>query len=522
MRTTRRVSRRHSALTFDRPQLKQSLFALQHVMRADTEIDRTICIGARFGGGEPMAGDTLETKRAGLDVATLILLVAAAVIAASILKDGLLYLAHQYGEVQMFGRFLERQTQMDSWHPMSTALELFLVTPGIELYQSVFFDQQIKFQYPPTTLLPLMVLDSLGVELGLQGELFHASLFASIGGVAVVTTMLALSFRRSPALESFMTRPRAPLYLGGGVVVGTLTFYPIMTAYQLGQIQLVIDLAVCVALWAWMSGRKGAAGAAMAVAALIKPHYALVLAWSLLRREHRFSVGMLLVGVPAGLHSLIVFGFAEHLDYLKVLSFIGRHGEVFWANQSMNGLLNRLFTDTDSVTFDMNGFAPFSPAVYGGTLVSTVALVVLGLGYRPGWLRRDGPGLDALSRSRASTLDLSTAIVVLTIASPVAWVHHYGALWPIMVVALMTVAEVCVRRADTRSGVLLGLTGASYFLVSNYFSSFETVARMGLSLVQSHIFIGGLLLLAALIGARAALGTSPPVSAPTTPTPSIA
>src|SRR5690606_38962435 len=136
------------------------------------------------------------------------------------------------------------------------------------------------------------------------------------------------------------------------------------------------------------------------------------------------AVAFALVALPAGILSLGIFGLAEHLDYLSVLSYISRHGEVYWPNQSMNGLLNRLLVDVNPLKWSYTDFAPFHPVVYFGTLVSSIALLVLALGYRPRWARPPSDAVAPEAKRTESGLGLCTAVMVLTIAAAVAWEHH--------------------------------------------------------------------------------------------------
>ncbi len=98
--------------------------------------------------------------------------------------------------------------------------------------------------------------------------------------------------------------------------------------------------------------------------------------WGLLWREWGFTAGVLGSTVSVGLVSLALFGLNNHLEYLRVLSFIGSHGRrLFHANQSVNGLLNRLvFLDIDNTAFEKNAFAPYSFIVASLTLVTTLLL----------------------------------------------------------------------------------------------------------------------------------------------------
>lgn len=438
--------------------------------------------------------------------ASFVLAVTAALILGSVAKDLLLLAVGRDREISNLLAFLTFRSGTDSWMPMYQAVDLFLGGSGAPIYQTIFFDQMTKFQYPPTSLLPIAALSAVGVDRSAGIALLQMLCFAGVLGIAAVSVKIYLDLRTLPALAEFRARKRVDALAVAGVAVGTLTFDPIMYAYEVGQIQVLIDLAVGGALLLWLNDRKAAAGALMAIAALIKPQYGVVILWSLLRREHRFSLGFLGVGAPVGLVSLAVFGIAEHFGYLSVLSFISRRGEVFWANQSVNGLLNRLLTDVDAMTWDASSFAPYNPVVYAGSMLTTVAFVLLGLGFRPRWRRKGAPVSDDPVPARLeSALDLAAMVTALTLASPIAWEHHYGVTWPMMVLALLALMELRARRPGRLADGLLIALGASYLLTSNYWTQLFPVIGTPLEVLQSYYLFGGLALVGVLAGTRAAL-----------------
>lgn len=71
------------------------------------------------------------------------------------------------------------------------------------------------------------------------------------------------------------------------------------------------------------------------------------------------------------------FGFGDLSDYLRVLAYVGRHGEAFHANQSVNGLLNRLLVGPSP--FQPDRYPPSNPGVIAGTVLSSAAIILLAL-----------------------------------------------------------------------------------------------------------------------------------------------
>jgi hypothetical protein len=218
-------------------------------------------------------------------------------------------------------------------------------------------------------------------------------------------------------------------------------------------------------------------GVLTGVICLMKPHYGLIVLWGLLNREWRFAFALALTGAAGLGASIFFYGWMNHLDYLSVLSFMSERGESYHANQSINGLLNRIAglgapELYANVRFDAAGFPPYTPWVYWMTLASS-AIIIVGA-----FLRRGG----AASR----TVMFALIAVSLTIASPIAWEHHYGVLLPVFALMAGTLA------AYPR---YIPVLAVSFLLVSNPFPILNTFADTSINIVQSYTLAGGLLLL---------------------------
>jgi hypothetical protein len=266
----------------------------------------------------------------------------------------------------------------------------------------------------------------------------------------------------------------------------SLTYYPVVHAYTLGQIQVWVNALFAVATWCWVTRRQAGAGVAVALMCLLKPQYAVVVLWGLLRRQWSFVAAAAATAALGLATSVALFGLANHVDYLRVLSYIARHGEGYFANQSVNGLLHRLLHNGNNLDWDGNAFAPFHPLVYGCTLVSSLALLAVAL-LRP--RRRQG---------RGTVLDLGTAAAAATLASPVAWDHHYGVLLPVYAALVGTLWQTGAGR-----GTWLAV-GTSFVLTANLFLFANRAAATPLNVVQSYMLLGGLLAVRLLLRFRTA------------------
>ena len=399
---------------------------------------------------------------------------------------------------------------LDSWLPMYAALE-HLRERGEGLYQSVFFESSIKFQYAPTSLL--------FVELP---DLFWPANFGwvmnAVGWLAVVMTAFGVFM----ILRHYVERLVAPRWSDARTTVlllvisaaATLAFYPVIHAWNLGQLQVFINLICTWALYSYLRGQSSLAGVAIAVAVLMKPQLGLFLIWGLVRRDWKFVVAGTSTGLVGGIASLALYGWNNHVEYLRVLSFLSQRGEVYYPNQSVNGLLQRWVGNGDPFVFDMFGFPDFHPFVYAWTLVATVgfvaiALVVALLRPKPGDIGgevRRAVGAAPLTQDerRAAhaaadvrAIDFSVALLCFTIASPIAWEHHYGVLLGVFAVAVCTALS--QRRAVAVT--LVAALSASYLLITIVWMPLLPSFGPGLILL-SHMLFGAVLLLGCLLALR--------------------
>jgi hypothetical protein len=280
--------------------------------------------------------------------------------------------------------------------------------------------------------------------------------------------------------------------------VMTLTFYPAAKAMQLGQLQVWINTLVSAAVLLWMSGRLPLAGMAVGVACLMKPHYGLILLWGLVRRRWGFAAAGLGVCAAGSLLSVALYGLDNHLEYLRVIAFLGERGEAFYANHSVNGLLNRLLDNGNNAVWDQTGFPPYDPVVRWGTFVTSLAFIGAALFIR----RRDGPATDA------GVLGLLIAALSFTIASPIAWQHHYGVMLPVFAV----LTGVLAGRAALGDGLArwgLPALALCWIVCSNFVGAFQKLASTPFTPAQSYLFFAALGVLALLYAARARRPVAP-------------
>lgn len=378
----------------------------------------------------------------------------------------------------------------DSWAVMLSAVD-YLRAPGHDqVYSELFFKRGQRFQYPPSSLFTLEgMLRLVGADYVRTNK--HAiyrtlTLNDVLGWVFIALTAVATSALLERSLrQARVTDDTRALFFARCALVFCLTlmFYPIVKAYTLGQIQVWINGLVALALLLWAGGRTAASGFLVGVVALIKPHFGLFLLWAALRRAWPFAIALSLT-VAIGLAvSVAVYGVANHLDYIRVLRVLSQNGEVYYPNQSINGLLNRSMVLFDPNAYDSLNFKslpPFNALVYGGTLAASVVFLSVGL------FRRTA-GESAHQR----VLDFCLMTLCLTLASPIAWEHHFGITLPMFAVLL--------ANAERRHLPWLAL---SYFLIATFLPMTNLLAASIWNVTQSTLFAGALILLAILLAAH--------------------
>lgn len=317
----------------------------------------------------------------------------------------------------------------DSWGPMLTAMEAHVRDPDGSLY-ALPQTRGLKFQYPPSSLFFTMLVPGareLAERCATEGEdcvenaleegqpmLITLATLLYLAGLGLALSSAALSLRQLAPRDPPSALQRATAY-GLGILLAA-SYYPATKGVTLGQIQVLLGLLLSLSMLAYASGYTALSGVLAGVCVLAKPQYVMLLVWGALRRDVRFAAGFLVVAALGTLGAVYAFGLHNHVEYFNLLRAIGRVGEAFWPNQSVNGILNRwLGTDTITV-FNWRGFPRYSTLVYVGTLVSS-ALILLAVF----WPNRLPPAAGS-----RRTADLAVAIMGSTMASPIAWEHHYG------------------------------------------------------------------------------------------------
>ncbi|MFW5653179.1 MAG: glycosyltransferase family 87 protein [Planctomycetota bacterium] len=402
-----------------------------------------------------------------------------------------------------FGLFLlQPETVLsDSWDPMLIALE-HARSSTEPLYQTIFFDRGTKFQYPPSSLLIIELVHSFaGASTAFA---MNVICWGAAFSIAVLSAILHLRTERSLGVRQPNTR-RSAIIRAALVCVAALAFYPLARSFKLGQVQTLLTLLVTLAMLAHLSRRQVVAGLLLGCMTAIKPYFILIVVWALVRKHHRVAIACVATAACLQIVAVLNYGLEAHLEYVDVVQFMGRHGEVFHPNQSVNGLANRIVhPDISNLEWRPHDYAPFHPLVYALSIAATVIFMLLMILPLPRREQRSSPTL--------STVDLGSALLALTLASPIAWEHHHSILIPVLAIAV----PVLLSRAAPAAGRFIAiLLVVIYLLAGQRWTITDLTASIPVvNIVQSYLFFASVTLLVILLATRrqSADGNAVPVA----------
>ncbi len=380
-----------------------------------------------------------------------------------------------------------REIGDDSWRPMKMAFDHWKESQGQSLvYSELLLTSKVKFQYPPTALLITRFIENNQINL-LAFSTATTFLFLLLMAASVIATSL-YSYEKTDAPELNKAEK-----VGGGalLVLLLLTFYPAVKAGTLGQIQVWLNAFFALAILCYFAGYETLAGILLGLMASIKPQYALFIFWGLLRGNKRLVIAMIFTGAVGLLLGIRVFGLAMYVDYFRGLSFLAQHGESYYSNQSFNGLAGRIFGVKYPEVFNNTKwrgyyFPPYNTWIFAFTQVTSIAILLIGL-----WKTKS-------SLTEARSADFLLMGLAATLASPIAWEHHYGILFPIFVCLglFIWVGESFGKSIWAKITFVI-----CYLLAANVIPFTKFVADSYLNILQSYLFFaaGGAFIMLAMV-----------------------
>src|SRR6478609_2578844 len=190
--------------------------------------------------------------------------------------------------------FLRGVQGADSWKPMEAARAYLAVRPD-HLYEEIFFTRGVKFQYPVTALLL--------IGSATRRTLAMVSWVATVATAGLTAVILGDAVRQAdPAAKEQSTGATVIEYLTAGALA--LTFYPLVKAFSLGQIQTWVDAVFALLVLCWARGHRTTGGFLVGCLCLVKPTWALLLVWGVVRRQWRFvfaALSVVAIGTAAAM-----------------------------------------------------------------------------------------------------------------------------------------------------------------------------------------------------------------------------
>jgi hypothetical protein len=334
---------------------------------------------------------------------------------------------------------------------------------GQRIYPQLFFAEHQKFIYPPASLFLMEGLNLLGAH-GLSSALVWKIILLLAWAGCIV---LGVVFYRT------LQPPATAIELAVVAVLGIL-FLPFAEALLRGQVQILLTFLWELSALFWVCRKRGSAGFVLALTCMFKPQLAIFLLWGALRREWRFTAAFVSTCGVLLACSIAHFGITNHLDYLPVLSYLSRHGEALWANQSMNGLLNRLLRNGDPVSWNYTVYPPYKPVIYVVSSCFSALLVIAGL-FLPwflGWAR--------------TIADFLLFGCVAVLMSPIAWEHHYG--------YFFFPAVLLLAAADRLPRHIWWVLCACVLAIANRWPPLDHRQRGLISLAGDYLFFAGIMI----------------------------
>lgn len=279
--------------------------------------------------------------------------------------------------------------------------------------------QVFPYLYPPPTLLLLYPLTWFEYETAKIAAL-----------VANHLTILALGHVLLYRLLGLRVAHRFFLL----AVVYLFLFEPMAITLNHGQVNLVALLLVCLSWLAVKDSKHPAAVAVPLVAAiLLKTYPALLLVLLLVRREYRavaWTAGLLVIVSALSLVVLPASLWIEYLTEVVPSAGYGQTPHLLFSpaapwNQSINGLVARLFLDTEpyAALLPHAGLARIVPYVLCSALVAAAVALCVAAGRR-----RDAAG--------ALPIQVSLLLATLFMAAPLSWEHHLVFVLPVALLSL--------------------------------------------------------------------------------------
>ena len=290
-----------------------------------------------------------------------------------------------------------------------------------------------------------------------------------------------------------MIRPALPPAIWLGLVLGVVALLdPFLLAFRLGQVDLVIGLALAAAAYRLRNGDDAWAGACIGIAAMLKIAPGLLALYLLWRGRWKALGGLAATVVAVGLLSLAFAGVDAWHYYLTVRLPDLLAGSALFNNLSLSGLILRVFMGPELA----QGFLDLQPDIAVARLLIVMALLAA--------LAVTAQALGRQARTgRAFVLEFSLAVVAALVISGVTWPHYLAWLLPLVGLSLaFSWPTGASRWTAVLCGAGLALASLPLDAYGGLFGSIFDICMTALSVRSLGLLMLFLGLLLAVRGAR--------------------
>lgn len=383
----------------------------------------------------------------------------------------------------------------DSLHDLGPAYQAFLLWShkryNFDFYSHLWFDKYVALTWSPSILFVLLPFP----HFPLQEFIKSVNIFLSIITLTItviIPLIFLLAWRLFTGEPTPFPKPKDKILGYTTLFLISLAFYPLARGLYLHQIQVLIAGLQTLAILLLLAGKENASAVSVGIFASLKPHYLLILPWLALRRRWKALLSALASFAIITALGAIFFGPTNTLIYnTKIVFHMADKGYAFFANQSINGFLNRLFDNGSIIHLR---YAPYHPIVYYGTKIGTVLLLAVGIFLPLLISRKDRKHLgdENLYRQR-SVLELALVMLCITIANPIAWEHTYACLLPICALLFPALYSLKPWRKLTLPAFFFA------WVLSAYYWGWKYIADTPLSPFISHLLFSAMLICALII-----------------------
>jgi|GEM_PF-3016280 len=323
----------------------------------------------------------------------------------------------------------------DSLYDLKPPYQAFLLWShkqyNFDFYSHLWFDKYLYLSWAPSALLVLLPFPHFPPQEFIKSVNIFLSII-TLTITIIIPLIFLLAWRLFTGEPTPFPKPKDKILGYTTLFLISLAFYPLARGLYLHQIQVLITGLQTLAILLLLAGKENASAVSVGLFASLKPHYLLILPWLALRRRWKPLLSALAsFAIMTSLGAIIFGPINTFTYYIKIVPYMADKGYAFFANQSINGFLNRLF-DNGSILHWSDNYPPYHPIVYYGTKIGIVVLLVVGI-LLPVLLSRKGKeqlGDENLYRQR-SVLELALVMLCITMASPISWQHAYACLLPI-------------------------------------------------------------------------------------------